>query len=96
MNSMADFPVRDLSNHQRVSLNNLIHHEFADAFLVGGFIIPTDFDIFQRYTTVDQAVFMSAPFCNAGGFIGKFAGHYAQGTGPVEVTLVDIDPVASM
>jgi hypothetical protein len=30
-----------------------------------------------------------------GGFIGKFAGHYAQGTGSVEVTLVDIDPVAS-
>lgn len=29
------------------------------------------------------------------GFIGKFAGHYAQGTGSVEVTLVDIDPVAS-
>ena len=30
-----------------------------------------------------------------GGFIGKFAGHYAQGMGSVEVTLVDIDPVAS-
>eukprot|EP00434_Breviolum_minutum_P042128 symbB.v1.2.037483.t1/scaffold5552.1/size25952/2 len=29
------------------------------------------------------------------GFLGKFAGHYAQGSGSLEVTLVDIDPVAT-
>lgn len=29
------------------------------------------------------------------GFIGKFAGHHARGSGHVEVTLVDIDPMAS-
>ena len=29
------------------------------------------------------------------GLIGKFAAHYAQGVGDLEVTLVDIDPVAT-
>ncbi|CAK9082141.1 unnamed protein product [Durusdinium trenchii] len=47
-------------------------------------------DCLQSFKTVTRLIDVGS----GSGFIGKFAGHYAQGPSELEVTLVDIDPTA--